>query len=595
MYLVTIKNGDTSIEIHNEQHKLFSGTIVKGINTIDSFTFTMLPNNPGFGVLKEFTTLVEVYNTNRKRYEFRGRVLCSSPSMNESGLITLEATCESILGYLCDSQQSYVAETNWNVSGLLNHILQEHNSQVEPCKVIQLGDIIDIASTASVKIDIQRESTWETIKKKIIEKVGGEIRIREQNGVNYLDLVYELGETKTTAIALSHNMKSITKEKDPSAFITRLIPLGAKLGDDSEERLDITSVNDGKNYIEDAEAVAEYGIHVGDVEFDDVTEPSNLLSKGKTWLRDNNKVAVKYSITALDLSLIGLDIDDFEVANSHPIKNALLGIDDVARIIKKTIDVCDETKTTIEIGESFKTLSEIQREQVQSIGKVNANITEIIRNYVTNERLTSEITKTVSLIEQQEESIILSVSAGTITRDDYDTFEEAASAAFALKVGKDDNDQIVSMLNASADKISLKSNKLVIECDDFTLKDGRITATDATLSGTLTSSNDTGELIVTGNSITLTDYDQAGDQVVRVDGMGVSINHPITVGGKTNSSFLNIKRSGSILQDGVARGIFQLSTDGFLDLKALALRITLANGNPATIVLSSDGFVRWQE
>lgn len=415
MYIVAIQNGVTTTEIQNEHHNLFSGSVVKGINTIDSFTFSILPDNPAFGELRDFTTLVSVYNLARQRYEFYGRVLYTSPQMSDKGLITQEAVCESYLGFLCDSQQAYVEEKNWTVRGLLQHILDCHNSQVEPYKHFRLGQVWEDADpNDNLYVGIQYDNSWETIKKNLLDKLGGEIRFRVEGGVNYFDYVESIGEMKETEIALSKNMKSIVKEKNPSSFITRLIPLGVKYSG-SEDRLGIAEVNGGKNYIEDAEAVAEYGIHVGYVEFDDVTEADILLTKARQWLTDNNKVSVKYSITALDLSLIGLDVDDFEVGNTHPLKNSLLGIDDTGRINKKNIDVCDETKTSFEIGESFKTLSELQREQMVSVGKLNTDVADIIRNYATNARLNSEITRTFAYIEQLEGRIKIGVTEEGLT------------------------------------------------------------------------------------------------------------------------------------------------------------------------------------
>lgn len=59
-------------------------------------------------------------------------------------------------------------------------------------------------------------------------------------------------------------------------------------------------------------------------------------------------------------------------------------------------------------------------------------------------------------------------------------------AELSLKLGKDDNDQIVSMVNASADTISLKSNRLEIQSDHFTLsKDGVIEAAAGNIGGCL--------------------------------------------------------------------------------------------------------------
>lgn len=363
MYIVTLINGDIETPIHGEKEKLQSGTIVKGINAIDSFTFTMLPSNAGFDLINEFTTLVNVYNTNKNRYEFMGRVLCPESEMSEAGLLTKKVTCESLFGYLCDSQQKYVNTQNWTVSGLLKHLIDCHNSQVEAHKKFTVGKVTATDANNNLYLGIQRENTWDAIKSNLIDKIGGELQFRVEDGVIYIDYLEEIGEEKETEIALSVNMKSIIREKDPTAFVTRLIPLGAKLSDETEERLDITSVNGGLNFIDDAEAVKKYGIHVGTVLFDDVTKATNLLAKGRNWLEENNKVQVKYTVSALDLSLIGLAFDDFECGNSYPIRNALLDIYDTARIVKQTIDICNDVASSFDIGDNFKTLSDIEIEQ----------------------------------------------------------------------------------------------------------------------------------------------------------------------------------------------------------------------------------------
>lgn len=377
MYIVKIRNGDTETPIHNQFEKLNSGSISKGINTIDSFTFSMLPDNAGFDRINEFSTLVTAYNTNKSRYDFIGRVLYAETTMDENGLIEKTVTCENINGYLCDSVQLYVDAQNWTVTGLLQHLLDCHNSQVEEYKRIQIGVVTVEDPNDNLYQGIQRESTWDAIKTKLLDKIGGEIQLRVEDGTIYLDYLPHIGDEKETEIALSVNMKSITREQDPTKYVTRLIPLGCKLtvdGEETEQRLDIASVNNGRIYIDDEEAIAVYGIHVGVVEWDNVTVAENLIDKGRAWFAENNKVQVKYSISALDLSLIGLAFDDFDVGNTHPVKNALLRIDDKARIIKKTINICEEIESTIEVGDNFKTLSDIQREQYAQLANVSQSM-----------------------------------------------------------------------------------------------------------------------------------------------------------------------------------------------------------------------------
>ena len=454
MYIVNIINGNITTPIHNNSQKLKSGNIVKGINAIDSFSFTLLPDNAGFDLINNFTTLVSVYNTNKKRYDFFGRVLYSNSTMDSKGLITKEVTCESCFGYLCDSQQPYVYTQNWTVTSLLQHIIDKHNEQLEEYKRFKIGEVTVTDPNDNLYLGIQRENAWKTIQDKLIGKLGGEIRFRVESDGLYIDYLTEIGETRSTTIEMSKNMKSIAKEVDPSSFITRLIPLGCKLkkevdGEEveTEDRLDITSVNDGKNYIEIENAVDVYGIHIGYAYWDDVTSPSILLTKARNYLAENNKVQIKYSITALDLSLLGLDIDDFDVHNYHPIINPLLGIDDIARIIKKNIDVCDETKSTIEVGENFKTLSEIQWEQTQNlkneIDKVKLDTSELSGKVTQTQQSMNgfdskieEIKTTVESyqteIDRTQAEVAIMASKSYVEKSTFEEYKEDVSSEFAV-------------------------------------------------------------------------------------------------------------------------------------------------------------------
>lgn len=499
MYIVTIKNGYKTKRIHDRGHKLLSGTIVQGINAIDSFSFTIDPTNHGYNGLNDFTTLVEVYNTNKDRYEFYGRVLCSTSSMSESGLVTKEVTCESYMGFLCDSFQPYTAKTSWSLYELLEHLLNNHNSQLESYKHIRLGNIGKALDP--IECSLEYDSTWKVITEKILKTMGGEIRFRVVDGVTYLDYSTTFGEKKDTEIALSKNMKSITQEQGLLSQYTRVYPLGCKLkdseGKDTGERL--TMNRNGYAYYESKDAIERYGLHVGVAIYDDIDDPEELELAGAGAIPAMIFASVKYSITALDLSLLGLDIDDFEVYNSYPVKNRLLGIDDIARITKKTIDICEETKTAIEIGEAHKLLSQIQKDEYDALKKINADIVEIKSNYVLNETLINEITKTQSLISQSEEEILLKVSAECVTTTTFNEYREAADAELALKVGIDENDRIVSMLNAAAQIITITSNRLIIASDNFTLSaQGKLRCKNAVIEGSLEAGSVGGFTIANG-------------------------------------------------------------------------------------------------
>lgn len=58
--------------------------------------------------------------------------------------------------------------------------------------------------------------------------------------------------------------------------------------------------------------------------------------------------------------------------------------------------------------------------------------------------------------------------------------EGQLDASLELKLGRDENDQVISMINASADQITLRGNRLIIESNNFQLDgDGRVSIIDS--------------------------------------------------------------------------------------------------------------------
>lgn len=376
MYKVTIINDGKKTVIHSpvvNELKLPSGIIKKAINAIDSFTFSFHLNNPGYGKMKPLRTLVNVLNTKTGKYEFEGRVLGPSEQMDTNGLISTTYVCEGELAYLHDSQQRHL-EFRGTPKALLQSIISYHNKQVEEYKRFEVGKVTVTNSTNNLYLYLSAEKdTYDTIKEKLIDNVGGELQVRKENGVRYLDLLVKIGVDSNTEIKIAKNLLTMTRDVDPSTIITRLTPLGTRIEskeegatDASEARLTIESVNGGKPYIDNPALIAEFGIKGGSVTWDDVTIASNLLSKGKEWFANQKTSLNQYQISALDLSLIGLDIDTFEIGNTHPVVNNIMAINERLRIVGNSIDINQVENSSLTIGDKFKTLYHYQSEANKS-------------------------------------------------------------------------------------------------------------------------------------------------------------------------------------------------------------------------------------
>ena len=366
MFIVTITNGAENTIIHSDgTDRISGGKIAKTINAVDSFSFTIYPNNAGYDLLKPLTTSVKVYDESTDKDIFIGRVLKCPDSMDERGLICRKVTCEGRLGWLYDSVQPYVEYKMVGISTVLSSFLSKHNSQVGADKRIELGQVTVTASN-NYTYTANWDKTMNVIADKLIGKFGGEIQLRDKDGKVYLDYLENIGHGTDTTIELAVNLKTISREVDETAVITRLYPLGAKLTD-SEKRLTIGTVNGGKDYIEDSSLIAKYGVISGPQIWDDITLASNLLSKGKEYLKSVNRAKVQYQITALDLSRIDRHIEQFELGCWYRVKNSLMGIDEDLRIVGISIDLDNPQASQLTFGDQFETLSGFMTAKTQSL------------------------------------------------------------------------------------------------------------------------------------------------------------------------------------------------------------------------------------
>lgn len=384
MYKVSLINNNEEtvinvVSVRKDVPRLKSGTIKQGINTIDSFTFAIEPDNPGYDKIKLRTTLVNVLNVKTNKYEFEGRVLVPTQSMGSNDPLIKSLVCESELGYLMDSTQVYGEYHDITVRGLLETIIAQHNSQVEDYKKFTVGIVNVIDPNDSLYRYLGYDKTLDTIKDKLISRLGGELRIRKENGVRYLDYLQRIGSKKDTVLKMNKNLKTIEQKKDPTSVFTRVMPLGEKLNG-TEERLNISTVNNGNPYLNNIEGQSQYGINTVTICWDDVTKPENLITKGLVALNDATKVLKQYKINALELALIEKDPDLLEIGCDYRTVNPLMNIDEDLRIIEKTIDIFNPKENQFTIGDKFEKSNERQgsvekiSSYVQSMMTGNGNL-----------------------------------------------------------------------------------------------------------------------------------------------------------------------------------------------------------------------------
>ncbi|HEM5089432.1 TPA: phage tail protein [Streptococcus suis] len=382
----TDKVGTLLHETQLDGDKVSAGRLEQSLSDIGTFEFELMYDHPLYNQIEPITGLVKIVNKYDKEVEFYGRVLKPDAGMDSSGLFAKTFVCESVLGYLQDSTQTFQRVTNNGVEDYLRRIIDVHNNQVEPHKQFKIGRVT-VPNQSDVPYRyIGYDTTFETIKTYLVGRLGGYIQLRLEDDGMYLDYLKDVGQDMSSPIQLGTNIETARRELDLSNLITRLVPLGADLDKDTRdeetgqyvvrERVTINGVNGGRSYIEDPELVRQFGIIQRPMDWTEIKDARILLQRGQQYM-NNQKIAISaWSVSVVELYLIDHSFEKFKIGNSHPIDNAPLSGVERLQIIKKVIDVTQPESVDLTVGADSMTLSKFQLQQqeaTKSMEKVMAD------------------------------------------------------------------------------------------------------------------------------------------------------------------------------------------------------------------------------
>lgn len=420
------------------------GTITEAVNEFSSLSVKLLPSCIAYDLISPFITHFEIIEGEKQL--FYGRVLTETPSMSNSGLCSKSIICEDRMAYLCDSIQPYTETRQYSgdsqrngLQEFVDLLLENHNGQVEEYKKIYRGNVTlqTHETTENVYKGLNYETTWEAIKSKLIDVYGGEMRVREADGKLYLDYAESLGVTRSTKIEVGKNMQSAERTLNPSAVVSRLIPLGAKLTreviddegniseEETEERLNIEPVNNGIRYIESDVAVSLYGIQYKIVVWDDIHDPQILMTRGLEYLTEQNRAVATHNVTAVDLSYLGLSADKINLFDRYPVYNPYIGFDDTLEVIKKTTDIFSPFTPSFTLGDKSVPLSDIITKSKDKVSEVEKKINSVKTE--SNNRISdvySFVSTSSSELQQNTNNLIAQVTENTVSKSAYNEFSE---------------------------------------------------------------------------------------------------------------------------------------------------------------------------
>lgn len=324
------------------------------LNDSGTFECGVPVTNPEYANIKNRISMVQVLKNGKEI--FYGEVRESEKDFYG----TKQVYAVGELAFLFDSIQPQAVYHDQTSRQLLETWVNIHNSQVEEKKRFYVGMVTVHDSNDSLYCFTNQETTLDCIREKLCERLNGYLRIRKVNGKRYLDLVtlQEYGKICEQSIEFGDNLLGYSENVSADELYTACIPRGARLEESPIEGLeayvDITSVNDGKDYVYSKDAVAVYGWSRRVVSWNDVTQPANLKAKAEEWLKDNQYEMMILNLTAADLSLLDADRESFELGDSIPVYSKPHGMDRIFPVQSMEFHLQDPSEDRLQLGTTMK-------------------------------------------------------------------------------------------------------------------------------------------------------------------------------------------------------------------------------------------------
>ncbi len=434
------------------------------INKAGSLSFSIYPTHPYYSKIQKMQSIITVLQDDKVL--FKGRAFSDNANFYKIKKVDVEG----LLTYFNDSiVRKY--EYKGTVKGYLEFLINQHNSQVMEKQRFKLGNVtVTDANDYIVRANSNCPKTWEEVEEKLIKSLGGYICIRYEDDDIYIDYLSDSVNTAVQEIKYAVNLLDLENTVSAENIATCIIPYGAKIeesnggendevNEDSEKRVDITSVNNGIDYISNADAVSKYGKIYETVYFDDVTIPENLLKKAKAYLLNKVLLNGKLTIKAIDLHLADADIQAFRLFDYIKVYSVPHNIDESMMLCSCSLKLTNPSSSVFQLSREKNSFTDFQISVERQSSENVKRIDQVVNNVnITNTKLNAiiqEMESNYTALLQNSQEIVLQAMQDYVKTGDYETFKQT----------------ITTELETRADGITMKFNEIT---DALTSENGEI-------------------------------------------------------------------------------------------------------------------------
>ena len=292
---------------------------------------------------------------------FRGELHGNTENMLRTGTFKANGALSYLEGLQMDPYE-YAGSVEGYFTMLLNH----YNDRASEWRKIQPGHVtVEDANDYIVRSNSGRVNYLKLLQEKLVDRLGGYLWLRVENGIKYLDYLAEINMPAGQDVKYGQNIVDIEQGIEYQDVYTVLIPEG-KEDEDTGKKLSVESVNNGSPYVINQAALAVYGRRETVVSFPDVTVAENLLTKAQKALASYANPVKNVRVKAVDMAM-WTDAECFRLGQSVYTKSEYHDIEDVYILSKMQIRSLKPEAEVLELGDLRRTYTQIINKKVNSV------------------------------------------------------------------------------------------------------------------------------------------------------------------------------------------------------------------------------------
>ena len=412
---------------------VFAPKLTVELNKAGSLAFTMPPDNVMYNSVNKLSSIITVQQDGEEL--FRGRVLNDEKDFYNQR----KSYCEGELAFLIDSiQRPYTYKGT--VGNLFKKFITEHNAKVEASKRFTVGAISVGSKDETISIAGDSYSTtMDAITENLLDEYGGYLVTRGSGDTRYIDWVETSGENSTQAIEFGTNLLDVTEYMSGENLFTVLVPVGKRLTDKKGNftgYVNISSVNDGKDYIENATAISLFGRIEASESWNEVESPKTLKTLGQKYLDSCIELAVTLSVKAVDLNLLDVSYERIRLGDWVRVISPPHNLDKWFQCTKIVYDLVDPEKTEYVFGVEYTSFTD---KQVNGEKNMQSSMSSVQSSVSTAAAQSSAASETV-------ETINTNLSSEYVKNTAFESYKTEVSNTYALQSVVEDIDARLKLI-----------------------------------------------------------------------------------------------------------------------------------------------------